>query len=413
MRADSDTLASRYESTRPPASCVAARPRSLRRAAPRRAIASKKSSSPRRAPRSSCASFPAASPSCRARDVALVGSTHHAEIMNRAPGTMIQRNSGEESLTAIRSPVLTGPGSCGVFLFLENSIPIRPTGFCNVNELFEVNSEQASSIEVLRGPAGVVYGSGAMHGAVNVIQAAPAELPAPEPRARSRARTSSIAASSRSRTPASTTDLGGVVIATHDGGWRDNAGLDEQKLNLGAVASPGRRRRSACSLAATNLNQETAGFIQGFDSYRDEAHREVERESRGLSRRLRDAADRRVRAAARRRAARRSARSCATRAWTSCSTSSSASRSRRTARTRSACSRRCRRSCSTTCRCWPASTSSSPTASSRRRRTDRRPTARRPRMRFARRASTTTTTCRARSPRSTARSSSRSRSAGS
>ena len=63
--------------------------------------------------------------------------------MNRAPGTMIQRNSGEESLTAIRSPVLTGPGSCGVFLFLENSIPIRPTGFCNVNELFEVNSEQA------------------------------------------------------------------------------------------------------------------------------------------------------------------------------------------------------------------------------------------------------------------------------
>jgi iron complex outermembrane recepter protein len=50
----------------------------------------------------------------------------------------------------------TGPGSCGVFLFLENGIPIRPTGFCNVNELFEVNSEQAQSIEVLRGPAGVV-----------------------------------------------------------------------------------------------------------------------------------------------------------------------------------------------------------------------------------------------------------------
>src|ERR687890_1951082 len=70
-------------------------------------------------------------------DVALVGATHHAEIMNRVPGTMIQRNSGEESLTAIRSPVLSGPGSCGTFLFLENSIPIRPTGFCNVNELFE------------------------------------------------------------------------------------------------------------------------------------------------------------------------------------------------------------------------------------------------------------------------------------
>src|SRR5262249_53347683 len=65
-------------------------------------------------------------------DIALVGATHHAEILNRSPGTLIQRNSGEESLTAIRSPVLTGPGSCGVFLFLENAIPIRPTGFCNV-----------------------------------------------------------------------------------------------------------------------------------------------------------------------------------------------------------------------------------------------------------------------------------------
>jgi outer membrane receptor protein involved in Fe transport len=201
-------------------------------------------------------------------DVALVGATHHAEIMNRAPGTMIQRNSGQESLTAIRSPVLTGPGSCGVFLFLENSIPIRPTGFCNVNELFEVNGEQASSIEVLRGPAGVVYGSGAMHGAVNVIQAAPADLPGqtlaveagPDEFYRGKLALAHTG---------STTDLGGVVVATHDGGWRDDAGLDEQKLNLSLL-----RRQGDATLgvqfAATNLAQETAGFIQGFDSYRDE-----------------------------------------------------------------------------------------------------------------------------------------------
>jgi iron complex outermembrane receptor protein len=202
-------------------------------------------------------------------EVALVGSTHHSEIMNRAPGAMIQRNSGQESLTAIRSPVLTGPGSCGVFLFLEDSVPIRPTGFCNVNELFEVNSEQARSIEVLRGPAGVVYGSGAMHGAVNVIPAAPGELPAqslgveagPDEYYRAKLALASKGAAN---------DFGGVVFATHDGGWRDNSGLDEQKLNLGMT----HRRGDATlgmQLAATNLSQETAGFIQGFESYRDEA----------------------------------------------------------------------------------------------------------------------------------------------
>ncbi|HKR35750.1 MAG TPA: TonB-dependent receptor [Steroidobacteraceae bacterium] len=201
-------------------------------------------------------------------DVALVGATHHAEIMNRAPGTMIQRNSGEESLTAIRSPVLTGPGSCGVFLFLENSIPIRPTGFCNVNELFEVNSEQAQSIEVLRGPAGVVYGSGAMHGAVNVIQAPPADLPSqslsleggPDEFYRGRL---TLAHQGEA------TDVGGTVIATHDGGWRDHSGLEEQKLNLGLSHRLGEGTLGV-QLAGTNLNQETAGFIQGFDSYRDE-----------------------------------------------------------------------------------------------------------------------------------------------
>jgi iron complex outermembrane recepter protein len=201
-------------------------------------------------------------------DVALVGSTHHAEIMNRVPGTMIQRNSGQESLTAIRSPVLTGPGSCGVFLFLENSVPIRPTGFCNVNELFEANSEQARSIEVLRGPAGVVYGSGAMHGAVNVIAAAPADLPrqslalegGPDEFYRGKLALAHTGG---------TTDLGGVVVATHDGGWRENAGLDEQKLNLSLRRRQGDATLGA-QLSATNLSQETAGFIQGFDSYRNE-----------------------------------------------------------------------------------------------------------------------------------------------
>src|SRR5262245_51264621 len=200
-------------------------------------------------------------------DVALVGATHHAEIMNRAPGTMIQRNSGEESLTAIRSPVLSGPGSCGTFLFLENSIPIRPTGFCNVNELFEVDTEQAHSIEVLRGPAGVVYGSGAMHGAVNVIQAAPGELPQ-QSLALEGGPDQFYRGKLALRHKSETTDIGGVALATHDGGWRDRSGLEEQKLNFGVA----RRLDSGTmriDLAATNLNQETAGFIQGKDSYKD------------------------------------------------------------------------------------------------------------------------------------------------
>jgi len=203
-----------------------------------------------------------------ASSVALVGSTHNSELINRAPGAMIQRNSGQESLTAIRSPVLSGPGSCGVFLFLENSVPIRPTGFCNVNEMFEINAEQAQSIEVLRGPAGVVYGSGAMHGAINVIPSEPAQLPARSfglevgPDEFYRARVSM-------RALGKDTDIGGNAFVTHDGGWRAQSGLEEQKLNV-TLDHRLDDANLGLSLSATNLNQETAGFIQGFNSYKNE-----------------------------------------------------------------------------------------------------------------------------------------------
>ncbi len=106
--------------------------------------------------------------------IRLVGATHSSEVINRVPGAMVQRGSGQESLTAIRSPVLTGAGSCGAFLFLENGIAIRPVGFCNVNELLEVNTEQADAIEVLRGTGTALQGSNAVHGMVNVLQDAPA-----------------------------------------------------------------------------------------------------------------------------------------------------------------------------------------------------------------------------------------------
>src|SRR5690606_29325869 len=73
--------------------------------------------------------------------IGIVGARHIHELGTQVPGTWLSRGSGQEHLTAIRSPVLTGPGSCGSFLFLEDGIPIRPVGFCNVNELFEVQAE--------------------------------------------------------------------------------------------------------------------------------------------------------------------------------------------------------------------------------------------------------------------------------
>jgi outer membrane receptor protein involved in Fe transport len=198
----------------------------------------------------------------------LLGATHHSEALNRLPGVMIQRGSGQESLTAIRSPVLTGPGSCGAFLFLENGVPIRPAGFCNVNELFEVNTEQALAIEVLRGPATSLYGSSAMHGTVNVLQPAPAQSP-------SRAASVDVGPDAYYRGKFDgTLDTEGwgyrlAGLYTHDAGWRIDAGFDEAKL-VGAAVGKWGDMPSRVDLSATWLDQNTAGFITGRGAYKSE-----------------------------------------------------------------------------------------------------------------------------------------------
>jgi iron complex outermembrane receptor protein len=200
--------------------------------------------------------------------IALTGATHHADVLNRVAGVMIQRGSGQESLTAIRSPVLTGAGSCGAFLFLENGIPIRPVGFCNVNELFEINTEQAHSIEVLRGPGTALYGSNAMHGTVNVLQASPAERPARGVGVEAGpANYGRIKIAGRFGTDA--IDYGVAALYTHDGGWRDDSGFDEAKLNA-AASSRWRDTPVRLDLAATTLDQDTAGFITGQGAYRSD-----------------------------------------------------------------------------------------------------------------------------------------------
>ncbi len=204
--------------------------------------------------------------------MALAGATHASELVNRVPGAMIQRGSGQESLTALRSPVLTGAGACGAVLVLEDGIPIRPVGSCNVNELFEVNIEQAAALEVLRGPGSALYGSSAVHGIINVILPRPDELPS--------LGIGIEAGSDRYRRIrlASGTSIGqggfGLALhATDDGGWRDSSGFEEQKLNAGWSRAGG-DHALWLAVAATHLDQETAGFIQGEDAYEDEAQSE-------------------------------------------------------------------------------------------------------------------------------------------
>lgn len=189
---------------------------------------------------------------------------HIQQALIKVPGVSMHRNDGMEYLPAIRSPVLSGAGACGSYLMAEDGIPLRPAGFCNVNELFESHTEQAARIEVIRGPANVMYGSNALHGVINVLTPEVAEDVASLS-----VETGPNAYKRLKLTVGNEQHLLAITGLSSDS-FRDESGVDQQKLtyknrfivNDVVVTS---------ALSAVNLNQETAGYISGTDVYKDKA----------------------------------------------------------------------------------------------------------------------------------------------
>lgn len=197
----------------------------------------------------------------------LLNASHIYESAAQIPGTWITRGNGQESITAIRSPALTGPGSCGSFLFLEDGLAIRPTSFCNVNETFEMLSELASAIEVIRGPATALYGSNALHGTLNVL------LPDPGPDLLYVSGEAGPDSFMRGKLiwGAGKGDGDGLIggmVYDHEDGFRDSAGYSQAKgfLKYGTDLRGGQLE---LGFSSTLLDQDTAGYIYGENAYRD------------------------------------------------------------------------------------------------------------------------------------------------
>lgn len=193
--------------------------------------------------------------------------THIGQLLSQVPGAWISIGSGQEHLTALRSPSLTGPGACGTFLFMQDGIPLRPAGFCNANNLIESNSEQAERIEVIRGPSSAVFGGGALNGVVNIMTPAPAaedqtrvELEGgPYDFAR-------LKLSNTQRVDESALRLD--FNTSQSNGYRDASDYDQQKLNLRMDNVHGDWHNSTL-VSGTQLNQQTGAYVVGDEAYKN------------------------------------------------------------------------------------------------------------------------------------------------
>lgn len=201
-----------------------------------------------------------------ADELTRVRHQHLHEILSYMPGVWISRGSGQENLTAIRSPVLTGAGSCGAFLTLEDSIPTRPAGFCNVNQLFEINSEQARRIEVIRGPGNALYGSNALHGTINVLMPDPGDAIADI--ASLEIGSNDFIRINAAIPFAASSPFLAMAVYTDDGGFRDDTGYEQLKIKLKAQ-SAWLNGSMITALAISDLDQRTGGFITGVNAYKD------------------------------------------------------------------------------------------------------------------------------------------------
>ena len=87
------------------------------------------------------------------------------QLLNKVSGVYMVNLGNEQHTMAIRQPVTYN----ALYLYLEDGLPIRPTGIFNHNALYEVNMNALQNIEVLKGPASSLYGSNSIGGAINFI----------------------------------------------------------------------------------------------------------------------------------------------------------------------------------------------------------------------------------------------------
>ncbi|WP_423146516.1 TonB-dependent receptor [Rubrolithibacter danxiaensis] len=91
------------------------------------------------------------------------------QLLNKVSGVYMVNLGNEQHTMAIRQPITYN----ALYLYLEDGLPIRPTGIFNHNALYEINMNEVKDIEVIKGPASSLYGSNAIGGAINFISQRP------------------------------------------------------------------------------------------------------------------------------------------------------------------------------------------------------------------------------------------------
>jgi len=185
------------------------------------------------------------------------------QLLNKTSGVYMVDLGNEQHTMAIRQPITYN----ALYLYMEDGLPIRPTGIFNHNSLYEINMSGVRDIEVIKGPASSLYGSNSVGGAVNFITQNP---PA--------GTTGSVSVQGDNyhyrrvdaNTGFSTGKFGlyaGGYIAHQKDSWQDYSDFDKYSANLKAKYDFDNRTGLTLSASYNNLDTQTPGTLDSANFY--------------------------------------------------------------------------------------------------------------------------------------------------
>jgi iron complex outermembrane recepter protein len=197
-------------------------------------------------------------------------ASHPSMLMNRLPGVHVSDLSGEGHSMSMRQPITTKP----MYLFLEDGVPTRATGFFNHNALYEVNIPQSAGVEVLKGPGTALYGSDAIGGVVNVLT-----RPAPlEPTVEGNVEGGAYGYRRGLVSGGFTSGRNGIradVNVTHSDNWKQAAPFNRQSGTVRWDLVGGRGWTAKTVLTGSNIDQQDVPAIDSAKFYANSAERKL------------------------------------------------------------------------------------------------------------------------------------------
>jgi iron complex outermembrane receptor protein len=185
------------------------------------------------------------------------------QLLNKVTGVYMVDLGNEQHTMAIRQPITYN----ALYLYMEDGLPIRPTGIFNHNSLYEINMSGVRDIEVIKGPASSLYGSNAIGGAINFITQVPPSGYAGNVSAQGdNYHYRRVDADGGFSTGKFGLYIGGY-IAKQRNGWQDYTNFDKYSGNFKTTYDFDNATRLTTSVAYNYLNTQTPGTLDSAHFY--------------------------------------------------------------------------------------------------------------------------------------------------